>query len=107
MRGRQPFTRRVPLPRLPHLASGQVMIIFAMAALVLVGFVALAVDTGFLMAEKRQTQSAADALPRRPEPCALGTSQSAGRSGRMRPVPNGLAGLRRLGLRRTALSADA
>ena len=61
MRGRQPFTRRVPLPRLPHLASGQVMIIFAMAALVLVGFVALSVDTGFLMAEKRQTQSAADA----------------------------------------------
>jgi hypothetical protein len=37
------------------------MIIFAIAALVLVGFVALSVDTGFLMAEKRQTQSAADA----------------------------------------------
>jgi hypothetical protein len=67
MRVRHLFTRRVPFPRSPHLASdgraapGQVMIIFAMAALVLVGFVALAVDTGFLMAEKRQTQSAADA----------------------------------------------
>ncbi len=42
-------------------ASGQVMIIFALASLVLVGFVALSVDTGFLMAERRQTQSAADA----------------------------------------------
>jgi len=37
------------------------MIIFALVALVLVGFVALAVDTGFLMSERRQAQSAADA----------------------------------------------
>lgn len=37
------------------------MIIFALASLVLVGFVALSIDTGFLMAERRQAQNAADA----------------------------------------------
>lgn len=37
------------------------LIIFAVASLVLVGFVALSIDTGFLMAERRQTQNAADA----------------------------------------------
>lgn len=37
------------------------MIIFALASFVLVGFVALSIDTGFLMAERRQVQSAADA----------------------------------------------
>jgi hypothetical protein len=64
---RHSFTRQVPHQRFPCLAlarhgtSGQVMIIFALASLVLVGFVALSVDTGFLMAERRQTQSAADA----------------------------------------------
>jgi hypothetical protein len=40
---------------------GQVMIIFALASLVLVGFIALSIDTGFLMAERRQVQNAADA----------------------------------------------
>lgn len=43
-----------------HADPGQVLIIFAIASLVLVGFVALSIDAGFLMAEKRQTQSAAD-----------------------------------------------
>jgi prepilin-type processing-associated H-X9-DG protein len=38
-----------------------VLIIFALAAMVLVGFVAMAVDAGFLMSERRQAQSAADA----------------------------------------------
>jgi len=37
------------------------MIIFALASLVLVGFIALSIDTGFLMAERRQVQAAADA----------------------------------------------
>ena len=37
------------------------MIIFAMAIFVLVGFVALSVDAGFIMAERRQVQNAADA----------------------------------------------
>jgi hypothetical protein len=37
------------------------MIIFALASFVLVGFVALSIDTGFLMAERRQVQNAADA----------------------------------------------
>jgi len=40
---------------------GQAVIIFALASMVLVGFVALSVDAGFLMAERRQAQSAADA----------------------------------------------
>src|SRR5688500_1563150 len=44
-----------------HAARGQVLIIFAMASFVLIGFVALAVDTGFLMAERRHTQNAVDA----------------------------------------------
>lgn len=42
-------------------SDGQVMIIFAAAALVLIGFVALSIDAGFLMAERRQAQNAADA----------------------------------------------
>lgn len=40
---------------------GQVMIIFAIASLALIGFVAMSVDAGFLMAERRQVQNAADA----------------------------------------------
>ncbi|HEX5166845.1 MAG TPA: Tad domain-containing protein [Thermomicrobiales bacterium] len=42
-------------------ADGQVFVIFAVAALVLIGFVALSVDAGYLMAERRQAQNAADA----------------------------------------------
>ena len=45
--------------RLVH--DGQVMILFAVASLVLIGAVALAVDVGFLLAERRQVQAAADA----------------------------------------------
>jgi hypothetical protein len=40
---------------------GQVLIIFALASLVLVGGLAISIDAGFLMAERRQVQSAADA----------------------------------------------
>jgi Flp pilus assembly protein TadG len=57
---------------------GQVMIIFALATFVLVGMMALAVDVGFLMAERRQVQSAADAA-------ALAAAQSA--------LDNDLAGM--------------
>jgi Flp pilus assembly protein TadG len=42
-------------------AHGQVMILFAVALIALVGMVALAVDAGFLMAERRQNQAAVDA----------------------------------------------
>jgi hypothetical protein len=64
---RKTISRDVPheLPGRQHgdrrRASGQVMILFAVASLVLVGFVALSIDTGFLMAERRQVQNAADA----------------------------------------------
>ena len=67
MRLRSMIARRVPSPdalRLPsrtHAEPGQVLIIFALATFVLVGFIALSVDAGFLMAERRQTQNAADA----------------------------------------------
>jgi hypothetical protein len=67
MRLRPSPTRRVPtqtpplLPSLRHAEPGQILIIFALATFVLVGFVAISVDAGFLMAERRQTQSAADA----------------------------------------------
>src|SRR5438874_11711608 len=40
--------------------DGQAMVIFALFSLVLVGAMAMAVDAGFLMAERRQVQSAAD-----------------------------------------------
>ncbi len=40
---------------------GQVVIIFALASVVLVGMLALAVDVGMLLTERRQVQSAADA----------------------------------------------
>lgn len=42
-------------------AEGQVLIIFALAVFVLIGMMALAVDAGFLMAERRQVQAGADA----------------------------------------------
>jgi hypothetical protein len=37
------------------------MILFALASFVLIGFIALSIDAGFLMAQRRQVQSAADA----------------------------------------------
>lgn len=42
-------------------AEGQALIIFALFSLVLIGMMALSVDAGFLLAERRQAQSAADA----------------------------------------------
>lgn len=41
--------------------EGQVLVMFAAGLMLLLGMVALAVDGGFIMAEKRQAQSAADA----------------------------------------------
>src|SRR5690349_11445620 len=41
--------------------DGQAMVIFALFSLVLIGAMAMSVDAGFLMAERRQVQSAADA----------------------------------------------
>lgn len=41
--------------------DGQVLILFALFALVLVGVLALAVDVGYLLTERREAQSAADA----------------------------------------------
>lgn len=42
-------------------SQGQVAIIFAILLLALVGFVALSIDGGYVMAERRQAQNAADA----------------------------------------------
>lgn len=50
-----------PLRKRRQAADGQVVIILAMAMVVLIGSIALSIDTGFLMAERRQAQSAADA----------------------------------------------
>lgn len=41
--------------------QGQALVIFALCSLVLIGVLALSVDAGFLMAERRQVQAAADA----------------------------------------------
>lgn len=41
--------------------DGQVVILFALFSLVLVGILALAVDTGYLLSERRETQAAVDA----------------------------------------------
>ena len=41
--------------------SGQTLIYVALSMLVLLGFVALAVDVGYLYAERRHMQNAADA----------------------------------------------
>jgi Flp pilus assembly protein TadG len=43
------------------LREGQVLILFALFSFVLVGFTALSIDAGFILAERRQIQSAADA----------------------------------------------
>lgn len=50
--------------------KGQVLIIFALATIVLVGMAALAVDVGFMLAERRQVQAAADSA-------AMAAAQSA------------------------------
>ncbi len=42
-------------------ADGQVLIIFALFSVVLIGALALSIDAGYLMSERRQAQSAADA----------------------------------------------
>src|SRR5690349_16081381 len=42
-------------------SPGQVMVMFALFIFVLLGFVALSIDGGYIIAERRQTQSAADA----------------------------------------------
>ena len=41
--------------------KGQILVIFALSSFIIVGFMALALDVGFLMSERRETQSAADA----------------------------------------------
>jgi hypothetical protein len=41
--------------------EGQVLVMFAAGLMLLIGMVAVAIDTGFLMAERRQVQNAADA----------------------------------------------
>ncbi|MCM8749599.1 pilus assembly protein TadG-related protein [Thermomicrobiaceae bacterium CFH 74404] len=44
-----------------HAGTGQVMVLFALMLTVLVGFLGLAIDAGFLLAERRAVQNAADA----------------------------------------------
>ena len=41
--------------------DGQVLVIFALFSMVLIGALALSIDAGFLMSERRQVQSSADA----------------------------------------------
>jgi len=52
--------RPVP-PTFKECLEGQVIILFAVGSLLLVGMLALAVDVGYLLAERRQVQAAADA----------------------------------------------
>jgi Flp pilus assembly protein TadG len=47
--------------RVRHAREGQVLILFALMVFTIVGFIALSVDGGFVLAERRQVQSAADA----------------------------------------------
>jgi Flp pilus assembly protein TadG len=70
-----------------HTLEGQVVVIFAIASLALVAAVALAVDAGYLMSERRQVQAAADAaamaaarasLDNKASAEILGTGQSYG-----------------------------
>jgi Flp pilus assembly protein TadG len=68
--------------------TGQVSVIFAMALLGLVGFVALSIDGGYIMAERRQAQNAADAA-------ALAAAKSLfdGQTGSIAPSGQGYAAL--------------
>ncbi len=54
-------THRVARDHLRTARPGQVMVLFALMLTVLVGFMALAIDAGFLLAERRAVQNAADA----------------------------------------------
>ena len=53
-------TIAIPRGAMHRAMDAQVMVIFALASLVLVGCMALSVDAGFLMAERRQAQASAD-----------------------------------------------
>ncbi|HUG14822.1 MAG TPA: pilus assembly protein TadG-related protein [Thermomicrobiales bacterium] len=57
------FIRRPRLSRPGRRLSspGQALVLFALFAFVIVGFMALSVDGGFILAERRQVQTAADA----------------------------------------------
>jgi hypothetical protein len=55
-----PTTRRGNLIVSRRREQGQVLVIFALAIFALVGFAALAIDAGYLMAERRQAQAKAD-----------------------------------------------
>src|SRR4029079_4851358 len=62
MRGRKPDELpSTSAPSRRRVANGQALVIFALFSLVLLGALALAVDAGMLLAERRQDQSAADA----------------------------------------------
>lgn len=52
--------RRLHLPGGNH-AEGQIIILFALFSIVLIGILALAVDIGYLLSQRREVQSAADA----------------------------------------------
>ncbi|HUG14821.1 MAG TPA: pilus assembly protein TadG-related protein [Thermomicrobiales bacterium] len=62
---RQDSDRTLTLPRVTggprRRTAGQSLVLFALFGFVLVGFMALAIDGGFILAERRQVQSAADA----------------------------------------------
>jgi hypothetical protein len=50
-----------PAPARPGRESGQVLVMFALLGVVLIGFMALALDVGIILHERRQLQNAADA----------------------------------------------
>lgn len=58
-------------------SDGQIMVLFALFALVLVGVLALAVDVGYLLTERREVQSAADAAALAGAAALLGGSDDA------------------------------
>jgi Flp pilus assembly protein TadG len=60
-----------------HALEGQALVIFALVSLVLVGMMALSIDAGLLIAERRQVQAAADAAAMAAAKAAFDSKSSA------------------------------
>ncbi len=80
-------------PREQRRAQGQVMVMFALFGMVLIGAMALALDVGYLLSERREAQAAADASALAGARALLGGESSSAviSTARKYAVDNGIA----------------
>lgn len=69
-------TLKIPRGAMRHAMDAQAMVIFALFSLVLIGAMALSIDAGFLIAERRQVQASADSAAMAAAKAALDSKSS-------------------------------